>query len=334
MSIQDPKTGQPINVLMTGKSLPIVRDGLNDAFNLHRLWEATDAAAYLREHGQSIVGVAGTGGHGAIGAAFFDQLPNLQIVASFGVGYDNVDVVEAAKRGSVVSNTPDVLTDEVADLALGLLLATVRQIVPAEAHVRSGAWAKGPFPLSPTLRGRTVGIIGLGRIGKAIATRCAAFGLPIAYHGRNRQADVAYAYYDSPTSLARHVDVLICVTPGGAGTNQMINAEVLDALGPDGIFINVSRGSVVDERALLDALTKKRILAAGLDVFENEPNIKPEFLKLDNAVLLPHIGSGSVHTRDAMGQLVVDNLTSWFSGRGAVTPVPELAELAASKGRR
>ena len=333
MSIQDPKTGKPIDVLMTGKSLPIVRDGLTAAFNLHKLWEAPDAAAYLREHGKSIRGVAGTGGHGAIGAAFFDALPNLELVANFGVGYDNVDVAEAKKRGIVVTNTPDVLTDEVADLALGLLLATVRDIVKAEAHLRNGSWAKGPFPLSATLRGRSVGIIGLGRIGKAIAARCAAFGLPIAYHGRNRQPDVDYDYYDSPVGLARDVDILICVTPGGAGTNQMVNAEVLDALGPDGILINVSRGSVIDERALLDALKHKRILAAGLDVFENEPNIKPEFLALDNVVLLPHIGSASVHTRDAMGQLVVDNLKSWFSGKGAVTPVPELVEVAAGKKR-
>ena len=333
MSITDPKTGKPVDILMTGKSLPIVRDGLTAAFDLHKLWEAADAAAYLREHGKSIRGVAGTGGHGALGAAFFDQLPNLQIVANFGVGYDNVDVVEAKKRGIMVTSTPDVLTDEVADLALGLVLATVHNIVKAEAHVRSGAWAKGPFPLSPTLRGRSVGILGLGRIGKAIAQRCAAFGLAIAYHGRNRQPDVDYDYYDSAVGLARDVDVLICVTPGGAGTQHLVDGEVLDALGPDGVLINISRGSVVDERALIDALKHKRILAAGLDVFENEPNIKPEFLALDNAVLLPHIGSASVHTRDAMGQLVVDNLKSWFSGKGAMTPVPELAELAASRGR-
>jgi lactate dehydrogenase-like 2-hydroxyacid dehydrogenase len=313
-----------INVLLTGAVTPTVSEGLGKAFTVHHLAKAADRDAFLREHGSSIKGVAATGSHGPIGAALFDQLPNLEIVSNFGVGYDNVDVAEARRRGILVTNTPDVLTDEVADLAVGLLIATVRQIPRAEQHARSGAWRKGAFPLSPTLRGRKVGIVGLGRIGKAIATRCEAFGLPISYHGRNPQASVSYAYKGSVEELARDVDILIMVTPGGAETRQMVNAAVLEALGPDGVFINVARGSVVDEDALIDALRNKKILAAGLDVFENEPNIREEFLSIENAVILPHIASASVHTRQAMGQLVVDNLLSWFDGRGAITPVPEL----------
>jgi lactate dehydrogenase-like 2-hydroxyacid dehydrogenase len=309
---------------LTGAVTPTVSEGLAKAFTVHHLAKADDRAAYLREHGATIKGIAATGSHGAIGAALFDQLPNLEIVSNFGVGYDNVDVAEARRRGILVTNTPDVLTDEVADLAVGLLIATVRQIPRAEQHARSGAWRKGGYPLSPTLRGRKVGIVGLGRIGKAIATRCEAFGLPISYHGRNPQAGVTYAYKGSVEELARDVDILIMVTPGGAETRQMVNAAVLEALGPDGVFINVARGSVVDEDALIDALRNKKILAAGLDVFENEPNIREEFLSLENAVILPHIASASVHTRQAMGQLVVDNLLSWFDGRGAITPVPEL----------
>ena len=330
-----PKPNSPaVEILMTGKSLPIVRDGLAAAFTVHKLWEAADAKAFIRTHAAQIRGLASTGGHGPVGAELFDQLPNLEFIANFGVGYDNVDAAEAARRGIIVSNTPDVLTEEVADLALGLLLATVRDIVKAENFLRQGQWPKAAFPLSPTLRERKVGILGLGRIGKAVATRCAAFGLPIAYHGRSRQADVDYAYHDTAVGLAKAVDLLIVVTPGGAGTQNMVNAEVLEALGPNGILINVSRGSVVDEAALIDALKHRRILAAGLDVFNNEPNINPEFLTLDNTVLLPHIGSGSVHTRDAMGQLVVDNLVSWFSGKGAVTPVPESAAVVAAKAKR
>jgi lactate dehydrogenase-like 2-hydroxyacid dehydrogenase len=320
-----------INVLLTGPVTPTVANGLTGAFTVHELAKAPDRDAYLREHGPEIKGIAATGSHGTIGAALFDQLPNLEIVSNFGVGYDNVDVAEAGRRGILVTNTPDVLTDEVADLALGLMIATVRQITRAEQHLRSGAWRKGAFPLSPTLRDRKVGIVGLGRIGKAIATRCEAFGLPISYHGRNPQQGVAYSYHPSVEELAKHVDILIMVTPGGKETRHMVDAAVLQALGPDGILINVARGSVVDEDALIDALRNKKILAAGLDVFENEPNIREDFLDLDNAVLLPHIASASVHTRQAMGQLVVDNLIAWFDGRGALTPVPELADLETTR---
>jgi lactate dehydrogenase-like 2-hydroxyacid dehydrogenase len=234
-----------------------------------------------------------------------------------------VDVAEAARRGVTVTNTPDVLTDEVADLAVGLLIATVRRLPQVDRYLRAGKWLEKPYPLTGTLRGRRVGIVGLGRIGKAIARRLEAFDLPIAYHGRSRQEDVAYAYHPTLVGLAEAVDVLVLVTPGGPETKGMVDAGVLRALGPDGVLINVARGSVVDERALIEALRDGVIASAGLDVFEDEPRVPAELVAMDHVVLLPHVGSASVHTRNAMGQLVVDNLASWFAGRGPVTPVPE-----------
>jgi lactate dehydrogenase-like 2-hydroxyacid dehydrogenase len=207
-----------------------------------------------------------------------------------------VDAAWCGANGVIVSNTPDVLTDEVADLALGLLLATIRQLPQADAYLRRGEWLKAPFPLTTTLRGRKIGIVALGRIGKAIARRIEGFGVEIAYHGRSRQADVPYPYFANLKEMAAAVDVLLSVAPGGAETHRIINAEVLEALGPEGILINVGRGTVVDEPALID---------------------------MPHVVLLPHVGSASHHTRRLMGQLVVDNLTSWFSGKGPITPVPE-----------
>ncbi len=216
------------------------------------------------------------------------------------------------------------LDDEVADTTLGLMIMTVRQLPQAERYLRAGQWsAKGNFPLSPSLRGRTVGILGLGRIGKAIATRVSAFGVPVVYHGRHAQADVAYRFYSSLIDMAKASDVLIVVAPGGPATRHIINAEVLEALGPDGVLINVSRGSLVDEKALIEALRNKTILAAGLDVFEHEPKVPPELVALDNAVLLPHVGSASVRTRRAMAECVVSNVFAWAEGKPPVTPVPE-----------
>jgi lactate dehydrogenase-like 2-hydroxyacid dehydrogenase len=214
-----------------------------------------------------------------------------------------------------------VLVEEVADLTLGLLLATIRRLPQGDRYVREGRWPDGPFPLSPTLRGRTIGILGLGDIGKAVARRLEGFAVPIAYHGRHQQADVAYDYHASPVGLAAACDVLIAIVPGGAATRHIVDAEVLAALGPDGVLINVARGSVVDEAALVAALQAGTIGAAGLDVFENEPEVPAALIDMPNVVLLPHLGSASVHTRAAMGQLVVDNLVSWFDTGKAVTPV-------------
>ncbi|HEY8383751.1 MAG TPA: 2-hydroxyacid dehydrogenase [Microvirga sp.] len=311
------------DVLMMAPMMPYVIERLEAQFTLHRLWDAPDRDAFLREVGPRIRGLAASPAAGRIAAAVFDQLPGLELVSGFGVGYDNIDAEEAGRRGITVTNTPDVLNDEVADLTLGLLLATIRHIPQADRYLREGRWLERPYPLTTTLRGRKVGIIGLGRIGKAIAKRVEAFGVEVMYHGRSRQEGVAYAYHPTVTSLAEACDVLIAITPGGAETRHLINAEVLRALGPDGILINVARGSVVDERALIEALQNRTILAAGLDVFEDEPRVPAELIAMDHVVLLPHVASASVHTRNAMGQLVVDNLASWFAGKGPLTPVPE-----------
>jgi lactate dehydrogenase-like 2-hydroxyacid dehydrogenase len=218
-----------------------------------------------------------------------------------------------------------VLTEEVADTALGLLLMTVREFGKAEQYLRSGQWAaKGDYRLTPlTLRERKVGIVGLGRIGKAIAKRCEAFGMPVVYYGRSKQADVPYHYYSDLAAMARDTGTLMVITPGGASTQNLVDAKVLAALGPSGVLVNVSRGSVVDETALIAALKTKAIAAAGLDVFWNEPKINPELMTLDNAVLLPHVGSASVYTRDRMGQLVVDNLKCYLGRKPPISPVPE-----------
>ncbi|MFG1347907.1 2-hydroxyacid dehydrogenase [Xanthobacter autotrophicus DSM 431] len=277
----------------------------------------------LADVNPSTVQAIATRGKVRVDAALMESLPNLQIVSNFGVGYDTVDAAAAGQRGVVVTNTPDVLNEEVADLTLGLLLATVRQIPQADQFVRSGAWLKGAYPLGPTLRDRTVGILGMGRIGKAIARRLEAFSVPVVYHTRRPQPDVAYRHYPSLVEMARDVDVLVVIVPGGPATRHLVNADVLAALGPNGILVNVARGTVVDEDALLAALEARTILAAGLDVFEEEPNVPPAFFGLDNVVLLPHVGSATHYTRAAMGQLVVDNILSWFDGKGPLTPVVE-----------
>ena len=260
----------------------------------------------------------------AIDRAFMQALPNLQIVANFGVGYDKVDAVSAAELGIIVTNTPDVLNEEVADTTLGLLLMTVRQLPQADQHVRKGLWREQSFPLTPsTLQGRTVGLVGMGRIGEAIAHRLESFGVAIAYHARNRRDHVSYRYFDDLVALAEAVDTLVVIVPGGPATKHLIDRQVLEALGQNGILINVARGSVVDEQALIHALENKVILSAGLDVFEYEPDVPQALIDMDHVVLLPHVGSASVPTRNAMSQLVVDNVIAWFDSGTAVTPVAE-----------
>jgi lactate dehydrogenase-like 2-hydroxyacid dehydrogenase len=291
---------------------------LEAAFVVHRLWEGVPDEVLARLRGMAASTLAG-----GIGEPLFARMPALQIVANFGVGYDNIDIAAAVARGIVVTNTAGVLDEEVADLTLGLLLATVRRIPAAERFLRDGQWSKGGFPLGASLRGRRVGILGLGGIGKAIARRLEGFSVDIAYHGRSRQADVAYPWYATPEALAEACDVLIAIVPGGAQTRHLVDARVLEALGPNGVLINVSRGSVVDEDALIAALARGTILAAGLDVFAREPHVPEALLALDNVVLLPHIGSASLVTRQAMGQKMIDNLVSWFETGRALSPVPE-----------
>lgn len=315
-------------ILLIRQTRPDVAERLAARFRLHRLDDAPDRDSFLAEVGPRIRGLA-VGAMCPIDAALFDRLPRLEIVSSFGVGYDTIDAAEAARRGIVVTHTPDVLSDEVADLALGLLLAAVRRIPQADRYLRAGRWRQGSFPLTASLRERRAGILGLGRIGRAIATRLEGFGVGIAYHGRTPQHDVPYAYHDSLIGLARAVDVLIVAAPGGPETRGIVDAAVLAALGPEGIVVNIARGSVIDEAALIEALRAGTIHAAGLDVFENEPQVPEALVALENAVLLPHVGSGSHHTRTAMGRLLTDNLVSWFDGRGPLTPVPETPWTAA-----
>ena len=267
--------------------------------------------------------VASTGHHFPIDAPFMRRFPRLEIVASFGVGYDHVDARTAAERGIIVTHTPGVLDDEVADTAMALVIMAARQLPQAERHLRAGEWLKGSFPLTASLRGRTMGILGLGRIGKAIAPRAKGFGLEVVYHGRRPQPGVPYRFYASLIDMAKACDILMIAAPGGPATRHIVNSEVLRALGPRGVLVNVARGTLVDERALIEALRAGTILAAGLDVYQNEPHALPELIALDNAVLLPHVGSASVETRRAMAECVVANLVAWSEDRPPLTPVPE-----------
>jgi lactate dehydrogenase-like 2-hydroxyacid dehydrogenase len=314
-------------LLMLVDMLPLVEQQLGAHFELHRLYRAEDKDALVAKVGPDIEAICSFNppfSPAHVPGTMIAQMPKLKIISHMGVGYDSVDAKEAAKRGIIVTNTPDVLNEEVADLALGLLIMTVRELGPAQDWVRSERWAKEEFRLTPlSLRGRKVGIIGLGRIGKAIARRCEAFGLAVSYFGRSAQEDVAYRYYADLVAMAHDVDTLIAILPGGPSTQHIVNRQVLDALGPNGVFINVARGSIVDEEALIEALREGRIAAAGLDVFQNEPWHRKEFLTTPNTVLLPHVGSASIHTRSAMSQLTVDNLMAWRTGKPPLTPVAE-----------
>src|SRR5215217_5263490 len=292
--------GDKADVAMFGPK-PIIEDALTKAgFNLHKAWAAPDREAFISSIAPRVRAIAAVAGHGPVDGALMERFPKLEIVSSFGVGYDHIDAKWAGQHGVIVTNTPDVLNEEVADTALGLLLATVRQLPQAERYLRAGNWPKhGDYQLTPSLRDRTVGIVGMGRIGKAIARRLDAMNVPVIYHSR-RPADVSYKHYPN-----------------------LINAEVLDALGPEGMLINRARGSVVDEQALIKALQNKKILSAGLDVFANEPKVPQELIDMEHVVLLPHVGSASIATRRAMDQLVADNIISWFAGKGPLTPVAE-----------
>lgn len=278
----------------------------------------------LATDADGIVAIATTSG---VPGEILAALPDLKVISSYGVGYDNIPAADAAERGILVSHTPDVLNDEVADTTILLWLAVSRRVVPADAWARSGDWeAKGAFPLTRSIRGRKVGIVGLGRIGQTIATQAEAFDATILYHSRSKK-DVGYAYYADPVEMARDADVLIVITPGGAETRHLVNAEVMEALGPEGILINVARGSVVDEDALVAALQSGRLGGAGLDVFDQEPKIPDALKSMENVVLLPHVGSATVETRQAMGDLVCDNLDVWLETGRVKTPVPECAAL-------
>lgn len=320
------ETLRDVTMLVPGKLHEQAVGRIDKTFMMVRI-ERGDAALLDPALAATVRGIASMA---VIDAAFIDALPGLEIIANMGVGYDVVDAKHAASRNVMVTNTPDVLTEEVADTTVGLLINAVRELPKAERWLREGRWEReGGYRLTPgTLRGRRVGIFGMGRIGLAVARRLEAFGLPIAYHNRSKVDGVSYAYYPTLLGLAEAVDTLISVAPGTASTERAVNAEVLKALGPDGVFVNIGRGSTVDEPALIEALQKGVIRAAGLDVFADEPRVQQAMIDLPNASLLPHVGSASVHTRNAMADLVVDNLISWFSGKGALTPVPETQHIA------
>jgi lactate dehydrogenase-like 2-hydroxyacid dehydrogenase len=298
-------------LLTTGPMMALIEEGIEKHFDVHRMHTADDHPALFKKIAPEVRAIC-TGSHTGVktDAAMLARFPNLRIIGNFGVGYDTIDVAEAARRGIVITNTPDVLTEEVADTAIAVLLATVRELYKAEEYLRQGRWPQeGEYRLTASLRDRSIGMVGMGRI--------------ISYYARNQQPDVGYRHYRDIVAMARDVDTLIIIVPGGPATANLVNAPVLEALGPRGILINMARGSVVDEPALINALKERKILSAGLDVYWNEPNIDPAFLTLDNVTLYPHIGSASTHTRGAMGQLVVDNLAAYAAGKPPKTPVVE-----------
>jgi len=309
------------DVLVLVPSRPDQMEMLKEAYTLHRHDKAEDRDALVDEIGDKIRGVVTMGTKG-FSTELLERLPNLEIVAVGSVGYDTIDTEGCAAREIPVTNTPDVLTNDVADLAMALTFDIVRGYSRGERYVRDGRWRdEGMMALTTTMTGKTMGIVGFGRIGKAIARRAEAFEMEIAYHGRREQADVAHRYYDTPVALAKNCDVLMLACPGGEETRNLVTREVLDALGPDGFLVNIARGSVVDEPELLKALQEKRIAGAALDVFDSEPKINDAFFSLDNVVVQPHVGSATQETRNAMAQLVVDNLAAHFAGKQLLTPV-------------
>ncbi len=307
-------------VLQLGPLLPLVEKGLAANYTVLNLAAAPDAAAFLAANGPRVDAIASSGRNG-VNAALVDACPKLKLISHFGVGYDNVDVEHARKKGVVVSNTPDVLTDCVADLAIALLIDAARGITAGDRYVRAGRWLKGPMPLATKVTGKRLGVVGLGRIGRAIAARAEGFDMEIRYHNRRQSPDAPYAYEHSLAELARWCDFLVVATAGGEATRGLVSAAVIEALGTKGFLVNIARGSVVDEPALIAALAEKRIAGAALDVFADEPRVPDALLALDNVVLTPHIASATKDTRAAMGQLVLDNLESFFRDGRALTPV-------------
>ena len=306
-----------IEILKVTKLPPFLTEELGQRYTVHELDALSDPLALARV--QAIVG----GGDGRLNGELFDRCPLAKVVSCFGVGYDGVDTAAAVQRGIVVGHTPDVLNDEVADLGLGLMLSVARQIPQADQYVRSGCWAQAPFPLQRKVTGARLGIVGMGRIGKAIAQRAEAFRMSIAYTARSAKTDLPYDFVPSVKELAAGSDFLLAITPGGEGTKGIINAEVLQALGSRGFFINIARGSVVDQPALLEALKNHTIAGAGLDVFVGEPSIDPAFFSLPNVVLTPHMASATFETRRAMADRLLDNLAAGLSKQRMPSAVPE-----------
>lgn len=309
------------DLLLVGPLMPSVVDALAERFVLHRLWEAEDRDALLADLAPRVRAAATNGAVGCSGAVM-ERLPRLEVLACFGVGVDAIDLATARARGVRVTNTPDVLNDAVAELALALMLALCRRIVPADSYVRAGRWTGfGAYPLTDELTGKTVGIVGLGRIGREIARRCQAFRMQVVYHGRRRQPHEPYPFFADLAEMARAADWLVVVAPGGAGTHHMVDRAVLEALGPEGALVNVGRGTSVDEAALVACLEAGRLGGAALDVYEDEPRVPDALKTMENVVLSPHQGSATRKTRRAMGELVVANLDAFLNGDPLPTPV-------------
>ena len=308
-------------VLVTGPIPTAQLAELEKNYKLHRLWQAEDPEAKLAELRNNITAIVSTAFFG-VSARIIKAFPNLEIISHFGVGYDNVDVPAAKERGIVVTNTPDVLTDDTADMGMGLVLAVFRRLVEGDIYVRSGQWAKkGMMPLGRALRGKTMGIVGMGRIGAAVASRAAAFGINVVYHGPREKKDSGLKFYASLEAMAEAVDILMVTCPYRPETHHLINARILKSLGKTGVIVNIARGKIIDEAALIDALESGIIGGAGLDVFENEPDVPSSLCRLDSVVLQPHQGSATHETRAAMAQLVVDNLRLYFEKAEVLTPI-------------
>ena len=309
-------------ILMIAPMMPRVMTTLEDADMVHRLWEATDRDAFVTRVAANIRGVA-TNGSVGIAGDLIDALPKLEIIVCYGVGVDAIDLSHAKARGIPVTTTPDVLTVDVADMAVGLMIASSRHLVRGDQYVRTQAWAqKGEMPLTSRMTGKKAGIVGLGRVGKALAKRLTAFDMQISYTDVTAQSDQPFTFIADLTELARSSDFLIVTAAGGAASRKMVNQTVLEALGEKGILINVSRGSIVDEDALIATLKAGKLGGAGLDVFFNEPHVPEALLKFENVVLMPHHSSGTVESRNAMGDLVIANLEAHFQGKPLLTPFP------------
>ncbi|HEY3911644.1 MAG TPA: 2-hydroxyacid dehydrogenase [Stellaceae bacterium] len=307
-------------ILLVGPLYPPTQARLEELFTVHRLWLAPDRGAFLRKVAGRVRAIAVYALHGCP-AALIDALPRVEIIACLGIGVDAIAVAHANSRGIAVTNTPDVVTEDTADTAMPLMLAVERRIAEGDRFVRRGDWRRGELRFGRALRGRRVGIIGLGRIGRAIAERCAPFGITIAYHGPHEKPAAPYPFFSELPDLAQWSDILVVAATGGERTRNLVNTDVLNALGPQGTLINIARGSIVDEAALVAALEAGAIGAAGLDVFAHEPEVPPALMALDNVVLMPHTGSATDETRGAMGDLFIDNLLAHFSGRPLPTPV-------------
>jgi len=318
--------GKKPHLLQIGSVTPRMLDRLNAEFVVHSLFDQKDRAGFLAAHGAGVHAIA-TDGHWGVPADAMAATPNLRVVSSYGVGYDGIDVDALVARGVIVAHTPDVLNDEVADTAVMLWMAVSRQMIVAHDWVVSGKWERdGAMPLTRSVRGRTVGIVGFGRIGQTIAKLVGAFDAKVLYHARSAR-DVAYEYCPDLVDMASRADVLVVITPGGPATRHLVSAAVIDALGPEGILINVARGSVVDEAAMVAALAEGRLGGAGLDVFDQEPIVPDALKSMPNVVLAPHIGSATVETRQAMGDLTCDNLSRFLADGSVLTPVPECRHL-------